>query len=49
MTAGHRALSATDGHLDGRDVPVGDAVSLADVALHAYTHMAHEAGFDLGS
>ncbi len=27
---------------------VGDAVSLADVALVAYTRVAHEAGFDLG-
>ena len=49
MIAGYRALSATEGDLDGRDVLVGDAVSLADVALHAYTHVAHEAGFDLGS
>ena len=27
---------------------VGDAVSLADVALVAYTRVAHEGGFDLG-
>ena len=26
----------------------GDALSLADVALLAYTRMAHEGGFDLG-
>jgi glutathione S-transferase len=45
--AGYRALSAMEGHLDGRDVLVGDALSLADIALYAYTHVAHEAGFDL--
>ena len=27
---------------------VGEAVSLADVALVAYTRVAHEGGFDLG-
>jgi glutathione S-transferase len=45
--AGYRALSAMEGHLEGRDVLVGDALSLADIALYAYTHVAHEAGFDL--
>ena len=27
---------------------VGDALSLADIALYAYTHVADEGGFDLG-
>ena len=26
---------------------VGDAITLADIALYAYTHVAHEGGFDL--
>jgi len=26
---------------------VGESYSLADIALYAYTHVAHEAGFDL--
>jgi glutathione S-transferase len=34
-------------HLDGRDYLVGDSASLADIALYAYTHVAHEGGFDL--
>lgn len=46
--AGNRALAALDGHLDGRDWLVGDAFSIADVSLYAYTHLAEEGGFDLG-
>jgi glutathione S-transferase len=45
--AGHRALAAMERHLDGREVFVGDALTLADIALYAYTHVAHEGGFDL--
>ena len=47
MAAGHRALAAMEGHLDGREFFVGERLSLADVALYAYTHVAHEGGFDL--
>jgi glutathione S-transferase len=28
---------------------VGETFSIADIALYAYTHVAHEGGFDLGS
>ena len=34
-------------HLDGLDYFVGDRYSIADIALYAYTHVAHEGGFDL--
>jgi glutathione S-transferase len=34
-------------HLARTRFLVGDAVSLADVALLAYTRLAHEGGFDL--
>jgi glutathione S-transferase len=47
--AGYRALEAMDRHLDGRTWFVGDRMSLADLALYAYTHVAHEGGFDLSS
>jgi glutathione S-transferase len=47
VQAGHRALAAMEGHLDGREFFVGDAPTLADVALYAYTHVAHEGGFEL--
>ncbi len=46
--AGHRALGAMERHLDGRAYLVGDSLTLADIALYAYTHVAHEGGFDLG-
>ncbi len=44
---GYRALEVMEGHLAGRDTFVGDRISIADIALFAYTHVAHEGGFDL--
>jgi glutathione S-transferase len=49
MAAGYRALAAMERHLAGREFLVGTDFSLADIALYAYTHVAHEGGFDLGS
>jgi glutathione S-transferase len=47
--AGYRALGAMETHLaDGRDWFVGNGMTLADIALYAYTHVAHEGGFELG-
>lgn len=45
--AGNAALKLMDDHLDGRDWLVGDSLSLADICLFAYTHVADEGGFDL--
>jgi glutathione S-transferase len=45
---GNRALAAMEKHLDGREYLVDDSLTLADIALYAYTHVAHEGGFDLG-
>jgi glutathione S-transferase len=45
--AGHRALAAMERHLDGREFLVGDGLTLADIALYAYSHVADEGGFDL--
>jgi glutathione S-transferase len=45
--AGEAALAAMDRHLNGREFLVADAYSLADIALYAYTHVAHEGGFSL--
>jgi glutathione S-transferase len=36
-------------HLAGREFLVADRYSLADMSLYAYTHVAHEGDFDLGS
>jgi glutathione S-transferase len=48
MEAGEKALRAMERHLDGREWLVGRGMSLADIALYAYTHVADEGGFDLG-
>jgi glutathione S-transferase len=45
---GYRALDAMERHLDGRDWLVGGGMTLADVALYAYTHVAGEGSFSLG-
>jgi glutathione S-transferase len=44
---GHGALRRLEDALAGGGFLVGEAVSLADVALVAYTRVAHEGGFDL--
>ena len=45
--AGRAALQVMEGHLAGRDYFVGAGYTIADIALYAYTHVAHEGGFDL--
>ena len=45
---GDRALGIMDQHLKARRYFVAERLSLADIALVAYTRMAHEGGFDLG-
>jgi glutathione S-transferase len=47
MKGGYAALDAMERHLDGRKYLVGDRYSIADISLYAYTHVAHEGGFDL--
>jgi glutathione S-transferase len=45
---GYRALEAMERHLDGREFFVADRPTVADLALYAYTHVAHEGGFEMG-
>jgi len=45
--AGRAALSVMEKHLASRMFLVGEQYSIADIALYAYTHVAHEGGFDL--
>ncbi len=45
--AGEAALKLMDEHLARRSWFVGDRLSLADIALYAYTHVAGDGGFDL--
>jgi glutathione S-transferase len=44
---GEKALDHMEKMLTGRRFLVGDTLTIADVALLAYTHVAHEGGFDL--
>ncbi len=36
-----------EGHLKAHDTFVGARLTVADIALYAYTHVAHEGGFDM--
>lgn len=45
--AGERALAAMESHLVHSDYLVGNALTVADIALYAYTHVADEAGIEL--
>lgn len=45
--AGEAVLKLMDEHLADRRFFVGDSISLADIALYAYTHVAVEGGFRL--
>ena len=45
--AGCEALALMDAHLATRDWFVGESVTLADIALYAYTHVAGDGGFKL--
>jgi glutathione S-transferase len=44
---GYAALARMEQQLAATPFLIGDAISLADVALLAYTRLAHEGGFDL--
>jgi glutathione S-transferase len=46
MARGCSALGVMDAHLAQRRFFVGDGYTIADIALYAYTHVAHEAHFD---
>ena len=44
---GAKALAAMERHLDRREWLVGGSITIADIALYAYTHVADEGGFEL--
>ncbi|WP_263143515.1 glutathione S-transferase family protein [Pseudomonas sp. RIT-PI-AD] len=44
---GYKALRVMEQQLERTPYLVGDRYSIADIALYAYTHVAHEGGFDL--
>ncbi|MDF2179965.1 glutathione S-transferase family protein [Aliiglaciecola sp. CAU 1673] len=47
QAGGHKALSLMQSQLLDSPYLCGDYPSIADIALYAYTHRAHEGGFDL--
>jgi glutathione S-transferase len=47
MEAGYRALGVMDKHLKQRRYFAANRYTIADIALYAYTHIAHECDFDL--
>jgi glutathione S-transferase len=44
---GYTALDVMNRHLESSKFFVAERYSIADIALYAYTHVAHEGGFDL--
>jgi glutathione S-transferase len=49
MEEGHRALAVMENHLKHRRFFAADRYTIADIALYAYTHIAHECDYDLSS
>jgi glutathione S-transferase len=47
LNQGRAALGVMETHLKGRRYLVAERYSIADIALYAYTHVAHEAQLDL--
>src|SRR6476620_4991279 len=47
MEEGHRALGVMEKHVAQQDFFVADRYTIADIALYAYTHIAHLCDFDL--
>ena len=49
QAGGHRALAVMEQQLARGPFLVGASATIADIALYAYTHVAHEGGFDLAA
>lgn len=49
QAGGYRALEVMEKQLKQTPFLIGDTLSLADISLFAYTHVAHEGGFDLSA
>jgi glutathione S-transferase len=47
LATGRAALKVMDEHLKSRRFFVAERYTIADIALYAYTHVAHEGGHDL--
>lgn len=49
MERGYRALQVMDNHLKSHDYFAAGRLTVADIALYAYTHLADQCDFDLGA
>lgn len=49
QAVGIKALQLMEDHLKSNSFLVGDSMTTADIALYAYTHVAHQGGFDLNN
>lgn len=49
QSGGHHALKVMNDHLANHQYFVDNKLSIADISLYAYTHVAHEGGFDLSA
>ncbi len=47
LAGGYEALELMEQHLRTHEYFAGGKYTIADIALYAYTHVAHEGGFDL--
>jgi len=47
QAGGHKALAVLESRLSAHPYLVGAGLSIADISLYGYTHVAHEGGFDL--
>lgn len=47
QTGGHKALQVMAAQLQKTPYLVGDSLTVADISLYGYTHVAHEGGFEL--
>lgn len=48
QVGGHKALQVMETQLAQTTYLVGDDLTIADISLYGYTHVAHEGGFNLG-
>jgi len=49
VAPGYKALDVMEKHLSTHSFFVAERYTIADIALYAYTHVAHEGGFDLSN
>ena len=49
QAGGHKALTVMENQLSQTKFLIGDEPTIADISLYAYTHVAHEGGFELST